>query len=103
MWHRLILVGCFLVSSCWGCGNGVVIISVNSGTIVGAPRCGTPGQFDLREPGGLTVLVVITDNTRIILAGGGTGSCSSLSADAAVQVSGRRSGDQIVATVVTIE
>ena len=102
MWRRILLglLGLSLVSAC---GDGAILIVVNSGVIVGAPRCGPPGRFDLRQTGGLTVLVVITNTTRIVLASGGSGSCADLSADAAVQVSGRRSGDQIVATVVAIE
>jgi hypothetical protein len=90
------------VSVC-ACGNGVVIISVNSGVIVGAPVCqGSGGQFQLRNQGGLVVLVVITDNTRIVIAGG-TGSCADLSPDTAVEVSGHQNGDHVVANSVTVE
>ncbi len=104
MWRRLVLIGCMLLYSGLGCGNGTVFISVNSGVVVGTPRCGTPPeQFDLLEPGGLTVLVVITNKTRILAAGGGPGRCSSLAADDAVQVSGRRTENQIIATVVSIQ
>jgi len=102
MWRRLVPLAC-MISSLWGCGDGVVLISVNSGVVLGAPRCGTPAEFDLRDQGGLTVLVVISSTTRIVVAGGGTGRCTDLVANAPVQVSGRRSGDQIVATTVTIE
>ena len=85
------------------CGNGVFIISVNSGVIVGPPQCqGSGGQFNLREQGGLQVLVVITSSTHIVVSGGGSGTCSDLFADAPVQVSGRQSGDRIVASSVAI-
>jgi hypothetical protein len=85
------------------CGDGTFIIRVNSGLIVDDPRCqGAGGNFDLRQQGGLVVLVVITGTTRIFVSGGGTGTCSDLSAGAAVDVSGRQSGDRIVATSITV-
>ena len=86
------------------CGNGVLIISVNTGTIVGAPICHGPGgQFQLRNQGGLVVLVVITSNTQIVLAGGGVGACSDLPADGPVRVSGQQTTDRIVASSITVE
>jgi hypothetical protein len=85
------------------CGDGVVIISVNSGVIVGAPVCqGSGGQFQLRDQGGLVLLVVITGGTHIVVAGG-TGSCSDLSPDTSVAVSGHQSGDHFVANSITVE
>jgi hypothetical protein len=85
------------------CGDGTVIISVNSGVIAGSPFCqGSGGQFELRERGGLEVLVVITSTTRIVVAGGG-GSCSDLFAGQPVQVVGHESGDRIVARSITVE
>jgi hypothetical protein len=93
-----------LLLSWAGCGDGTFIISVNSGLIVGPPRCdATGGEFDLREPGGLTVLVVITSSTRIIVAGGGSGGCADLTADAAVEVSGRTRDDRIIATRIAVQ
>src|SRR5258707_11674780 len=84
------------------CGDGVVIISVNSGVIVGAPLCqGSGGQFQLRNQGGLLVLVVITGSTHIVVAGG-TGSCADLSPDTSVEVSGHQSGDHFVANSITV-
>lgn len=102
MRHLLLLLLCALIPAGWACGDTSVFISVNSGTILGAPRCAS-GQFDLLEPGGLTVLVVITSNTHIVLASGGTGGCTNLAADTPVQVTGHRRGDQITATVVSVE
>jgi hypothetical protein len=85
-----------------GCGDGTFIISVNTGQIAGDPRCvGDGGEFDLRESGGLTVLVVITSSTRIIVDSG-PGRCNDLFADSAVEVSGRQRGDRIVASEVTV-
>jgi hypothetical protein len=100
-WIRLL--GAVLGLSLAGCGDGAFIIRVNSGVIVGDPRCqGLDGQFDLRDQGGLVVLVVITNTTRIVVAGGGLGNCTDLSADTPVDVSGRQSGDRIVATSITV-
>ncbi len=97
-WARSVLAAVLLV----GCGDGVFIISVNSGVIVGSPACQGSQQFQLRDQGGLVLLVVITSSTHIILAGGGTGTCSDLLADSAVEVTGRRDGDRIVAASVTV-
>lgn len=84
------------------CGDGLLIVSFNSGVIVGAPQCtGTGGQFDLRNTGGLQVLVVITSSTHIIVSSG-TGSCSDLFAGQPVDVHGHDSGDHIVATTITV-
>jgi hypothetical protein len=98
--RRLALV---LGMSLPACGNGIVIISVNSGVIVGAPVCqGSGGQFQLRDQGGLLVLVVITGSTHIVVAGG-SGSCSDLSPDTPVEVSGHQSGDDFVANSITVQ
>jgi len=84
------------------CGGSFVII-VNSGVIVGAPHCeGSGGQFDLLDSGGLRVLVVITSSTRIVVRGGGTGSCTDLVARAPVEVAGRQSGERLIASTVRL-
>ena len=83
-----------------GCGDGVFIISFNSGVIAGSPACrGAGGQFQLRDQGGLQVLVVITSTTRIFVSSG-TGVCRDLVAGQPVEVSGRQSGDRIVASEI---
>lgn len=83
------------------CGDGLLIISVNTGVIVGNPSCqNAGGQFQLRDQGGLTVLVVITSNTHIIVAGT-TGSCFDLPPNASVEVSGHQSGNHLVASSIT--
>jgi hypothetical protein len=85
------------------CGDGLFIISVNSGVIVGNPACRNDGgQFQLHDQGGLTVLVVITSNTKIIVAGT-TGTCFDLMPNASIQVSGHQNGDQLVAGSITAE
>src|SRR5262249_52408356 len=85
------------------CGDGLFIISVNSGVIIGNPACRNDGgQFQLHDQGGLTVLVVITSNTTIIVAGT-TGTCSDLMPNASVQVSGHQNGDHLVASSITAD
>ena len=92
-----------LAMSVAACGDGLFIISVNTGVIVGNPDCqGAGGHFQLRNQGGLVVLVVITSNTSIIVAGT-SGTCSDLVADSSVEVSGHQSGDQLVASSITVE
>jgi hypothetical protein len=99
-WLRRLALMCGLALA--GCGDGVFIISVNSGTIINDPHCqGSGGQFDMRNTGGLRVLVVITSTTRIFVSSG-TGTCRDLLAGQAVDVSGRDSGDRIVASEVTV-
>ena len=85
------------------CGGGTLIISFNSGVIVGDPTCrGGGGQFDLRDSGGLVVVVVITSSTTILVSSGGTGSCQDLVPGAPVDVRGHDSGGRIVATEITV-
>ncbi len=84
------------------CGDGTLVVFVNSGVIAGSPRCGsTGGEFDLRDDGGL-VLVLITDGTDVVVAGR-VGGCTDLFAGAQVSVEGRRSGGQIIASSVTVD
>jgi hypothetical protein len=98
--RRLLVAGC--LSALAACGDGTFIIAFNSGIIAGPPQCsGGGGQFPLQQSGGLEVLVVITDNTSIVVAGFG-GSCTDLAAGQAVEVAGRDSGDRIVATSITV-
>lgn len=101
MWPVRLLLAALLFTLI-ACGDGNFIIAFNSGIIGGSPQCsGSGGQFPLRQSGGLEVLVVITSNTSIIVAGVG-GSCSDLAAGQAVEVGGRDSGDRIVATSITV-
>ena len=70
-----------------GCGSdGVFIISFTSGTIAGDPTCRSDGgQFDLRDQGGLVLLVILTSNTHIVV-GSSQGTCKDLNPNAAVTV-----------------
>lgn len=99
------LAALFLAATLFGCGsNGVFIISFNSGIIAGDPTCqNNGGQFDLRNQGGLVLLVILTSNSTVILANGNRGTCRDLSANASVQVRGPQDGNRIMAQSVTLE
>jgi len=88
-----------------GCGSdGVFIISFTAGTIDGAPTCrNNGGQFDLRDQGGLLLLVVINGDTSIILGNGNRGTCQDLASNTQVQVRGPQKGTNITAQTVTVQ
>ena len=103
MFRWLLPLVLMAVLAATGCGGGTLIISFNSGVIVGDPACrGGGGQFDLRDSGGLVVVVVITSNTTILVSSGGTGTCQDLFPGAPVDVRGQDSGGRIVATEITV-
>lgn len=101
---RLLAALGLLTNIAMGCGDGIVIIAFNSGTIVSNPSCDSgTGRFDLLNQGGLTLLVIISSDTVILNANGQTGHCTDLSKGNRVQVRGPQSGDQIDAQSVTVE
>lgn len=73
-----------------GCGDdGLLIISFHSGIVIGDVDCGTGGgSFDLRDQQGLTIVVIITDDTDIILANGNFGTCGDIHRSNPVEVRG---------------
>jgi len=86
-----------------GCGDGIIIFSVNLGVISGPPSCsGGGGRFNLQEQEGLLLVVILTSSSSIVLANGQRGTCADLAANDPVEVNGRRSGDQISAKTVTV-
>jgi hypothetical protein len=86
-----------------GCGDGVVFISFNSGTVLPDPACRPRGgDFDMRTSGGLVVLVVIRSDTVIVLANGGRGTCDDIVTGASVDVRGVDEGERINASEVRI-
>ncbi len=88
----------------WSCGDGVIILAINTGTIVSHPFCGGgTGGFDLQSQGGLVLLVVISSDTIILDANGQPGQCRDLSLGAHVQVTGPRQGMQINARSVDLQ
>lgn len=99
---RRALVALLLACLLGGCGSDVVFISFNSGIIIGDPSCRTGGgQFNMRDQGGLVVLIIITSNTKIVV-GNIQGTCNDLNPNAAVKVGGPREGDQIKAQSVQV-
>lgn len=85
------------------CGDATFIVSFNSGVILGPPRCqGSGGDFHMQTQEGLTLLVVITSDTSIFVAGS-SATCADLFANASVQVSGRDDEDRFVASSITVE
>jgi len=100
---RRLLRMIILSSSLAACGDGSLLIIFNSGTVASTPRCDAGGgEFDLRDEGGLVVLVVIDADTRIILVSGQFGNCRDLVADDAVEVSGIDAGGRINAREVRV-
>ena len=93
-----------LMAVALGCGDGVVIVSFSSGTIVSDPSCGSgTGRFDLQTQGGLVLLVVMDSDTAIFVASGQQGRCADLTAGTQVQVRGPKQGTQITARSVSVE
>ena len=99
-----IVVLALLTTVAWGCGDGVIILLINTGTIVSSPFCnGATGGFDLQNQGGLVLLVAINSDTVILRANGQPGQCRDLSLGAHVRVTGPQQGMQINARSVTLE
>ncbi len=87
-----------------GCGDGVLIISVNTGTIVSNPSCGNgSGHFDLQNQAGLLLGVVIGSDTVILNSDGHRSQCTDLTQGAHVNVTGPQQGTQINARSVTLQ
>jgi hypothetical protein len=88
----------------FGCGtDGVLIIRVNTGTIVGPPDCGgMGGSFHLQDQGGLLLLVVIDDQTKILLTSGVSGTCHDLPDGGHAEVRGAEQGGRVSAQTVRL-
>lgn len=102
---RAALAGLILLTAvAVGCGDAVVIFSVNTGIIASPPSCGSGGgQFNLQNQGGLLLLVVINSDTVIVNPAGHPAHCSDLTVGAHVQVRGPQQGGQITARSVNLE
>ena len=86
------------------CGDGSVIIIVNTGTVVSDPVCDHGnGSFNLQDQGGLLLVVLITSDTEIYDAAGMRGGCTDVIAGAHVQVRGEQHGEQVTARTVKVE
>jgi hypothetical protein len=86
------------------CGDGIVIFSLNSGTVVGDPSCRQDGgRFDLLDQAGLVVVVVIRNDTQVVLVNGGEGSCDDIRDGAGAIVQGFGEEGRINATEILLE
>lgn len=86
-----------------GCGDAEIFFSVNTGTILTNPACmlGT-GRFNMLTQPGLVVVVAISENTNIILAGGSSGSCDDLNLNDSVEVSGWEEDGVVTAETIAV-
>jgi hypothetical protein len=86
-----------------GCGNLELFIYLQFGTVLRDADCGPQGgSFDFRPEGGLTVLVIVTDDTDIVLASGLSGNCSDIRAGASAEVEGTEDAGTVEAMRVRI-
>jgi hypothetical protein len=85
------------------CGDVDFYFVVRTGTVEADADCaGSGGSFGLRDQQGLTVLVVITDDTNIFFASGGSGRCSDVTRDTVAQVQGDEKNGTIEAQSVRL-
>jgi hypothetical protein len=94
----------YLLAVIAGCGDdGLIIISFRSGVVVGDVDCGSGGgSFDLLDQQGLTIVVIITDDTDIILASGNFGTCGDIRSSSAVEVMGPEDNGTIRAETIQL-
>jgi hypothetical protein len=94
----------WILASTAGCGDdGLIIVSFRSGVVVGDVDCGVGGgSFDLFDRQGLTVLVIISDDTDIILASGNFGTCDDIGRRSAVEVRGPEDNGTIRAQTIQL-
>ena len=86
------------------CGSdGGFVVFVNFGSITGDAACNGPnGQFPFEESGGLVVIVVVSDETNILLASGAPGTCADLKAGHDAEVRGNEGNGRVHAQQVTL-
>ncbi len=87
------------------CGSdGGFAVFVNFGSIAGDATCDGPnGQFPFEESGGLVVIVVVSDETDILLASGASGACGDLKAGLTAEVRGNEGKGRVQARQVAIQ
>ena len=103
--RKLVTALLWLFASAAGCGDdGLVIVSFHTGVVVGDVDCGSGGgSFDFLDQEGLTLLVIITDDTDIILANGNFGTCGDIRGSSAVDVRGPEDNGTIRAETIQIQ
>ena len=99
-----LLLGILAWAAGSGCGDdGLIIVSFRSGVVVGDVDCGAGGgSFNLFDQQGLTVLVIISDDTNIFLASGNFGTCNDISRRSAVEVRGPEDNGTIRAQTIQL-
>jgi|MudIll2142460700_1097286.scaffolds.fasta_scaffold344761_3 hypothetical protein len=101
-WVTRALVAVF-VALATGCGDVGFFFAVRTGTVTDDAECsGAGGSFGLRDQQGLTLLVVITDDTRIFFASGGGATCGDITKGAPVEVRGDEEDGTIAAESVRL-
>jgi hypothetical protein len=96
------LAALLLGLSLGGCGSdGFVFIAVNTGFVVSNGAC--DGQFDMRNDGGLTLVVVIGSGTSIFLPNGTPGTCANIHSGARASVSGATENGRVTAKQVHLQ
>ena len=87
------------------CGSdGGFVVFVNFGSITGdAASDGPNGQFPFEESGGLVVIVVVSDDTNILLASGAPGTCADLRAGHDAEVRGNEENGRVHARQVALQ
>jgi hypothetical protein len=85
------------------CGDVNFFFVVRTGTVEADADCtGSGGSFGLRDQQGLTVLVVITDDTNIFFASGGSARCSDVTGGAVAEVQGDEKNGTIEAESIRL-
>ena len=86
------------------CGDGSFIFVSTFGIAVGDIDCNSgDGSFHFRDSEGLTLLVIIGDDTNIVFASGGSGACEDIRDNRTLQVSGGRTNDTIHAETIRLQ
>jgi type II secretory pathway component HofQ len=86
-----------------GCGDFDFVFAVRTGTVADDAACsGTGGSFGLRDQQGLTVLIVITEDTEVFFASGGRATCGDITKGVGAEVRGDNEDGTIAAQSVRL-
>ena len=99
---RVLLALLLLSLSLGGCGDsGFIFIAINSGVVLSNGACG--GEFNMRNDGGLLLIVVIGNDTSILLANGAPGSCANIQPGTQASVRGPTKSGRVTASQVQLQ
>jgi hypothetical protein len=87
-----------------GCDNdGSISVHFTSGTVSETARCsGSRGEFPLRQSDGLSVIIIVTENTTIVRADFTPGGCSDIVEGKEASVRGSNEAGGVRATEIEI-